>query len=750
MHYLTKNVTCDILFKDEGGEKLMKKIIILLFVFVLFTSFGVIFAEASFVEFRASNLQECGVKLSIDNDHLVIEELPDDECFEYLTAVFYKGSGYKSVKSKTNIDNRTVKFKIPYYSDDDYEVAVFYGNEVLTPFLPYSIVINIDDGEFNFVQSPTYKANYSKYESSPSSKEDMDYYSFYYLSENDGDEQLRNVVKSLISGKVNNYEKAYSIYNWLAENFYYDSNLKDKNTTVPKTMKELLVDKVCDSNEFATLYSTMLRSAGIPSRSVFGIALVNNRNATQPTVHHYWNEVYLDGGWIIVDVSMACSNRYIDGNKIRSPKTSDIYFDSTLDFFSYSHNIVSYEEPAYYEGYDKISVSAKRNGTPKTIEDLGIPKLISVNTSIGKIQLSVEWDIKNCKYDPSKKDAQTFSVNGYVILPSAFAACNSLKQNIVVEMTVNERIPQKAEIVELPQQLVFFQNSKIDSTGLELKVTFDNGDVESVKRTYVLEYDFSKVGKTIVLAKYKTVETSFHVEIVSKTPNEIIIESQPIKTNYFINEKFDPNGLKVVAICDKGLSYEVDDYSIEYDFNSVGNKEVLLTYKGFSAIIKAVVEEIKPIRIELLKIPDERVFYLGSIVDFSGISAQITYSDGTLKTVSDGLTFNYDVSKVGKSNVQVIFSDLSTSFEIEVIEREENSENNTSLEEISKSDVDESIEDTYNSNSNNYNDDEKNNHSLIVEIIAIFFICILLIGFSVATIMKSNELQKITTWIKNK
>ena len=727
----------------------MKKFIISLIVLILMISCCVVFAEASFVEFKASNLQGTGVKLSIDDEYLVIEELPDDECFEYLTAIFYKGSGYKSVKSKTNIENKTVKFKIPYYSDDDYEVAVFYGNEVLTPFLPYSIVINIDGGEVNFVQSPTYKTNYSKYESSPSSKKDMDYYSFYYLSENDGDEQIRNVVKSLIAGKDNNYEKAYAIYNWLAENFYYDSNLKDKNTTLPKTMRELLVDKICDSNEFATLYSTMLRAAGIPSRSVFGIALVNNKNATQPTVHHYWNEVYLDGGWIIVDVSMSCSNRYIDGNKIRSPKTSDIYFDSTLDFFSYSHNIISYEEPAYYEGYDKISVSAKRNGTKKTLDDLGIPKIINVNTSIGKISLSVEWDINNCKYDPSEKDSQTFTINGYIILPSSFAACNSLKQNVSVEVTVNERIPQKAEIVSLPKQLVYFQNSEIDSTGLELKVTFDNGDVESVKRTYVLEYDFSKVGKIVVVARYKTIETSFEVDVVSKTPNEIVVESQPSKVTYFINEKFEPNGLKVIAVCDKGLKYEIKDYSLEYDFSTVGNKEVLLTYKGFSAIISTIVEDIVPIKIELLKIPDVRIYYVGSIVDFSDVSAEITYSDGSVKTVANELTFNYDLSKVGKCNVQVIFNELATSFEIEVIESEDNSENNTSLEEVSKSDFDESIG-TIHNNTSNSNDDGKNNRSLIVEIIAIIIICILLIAFSVATIMKSNELQKITNWIKNK
>ena len=713
----------------------------------------VVFAEAAFVEFKASELQGSGVKLSLKDGYLMIEELPEDESFEYLTAVFYKGSGYKSVKSKSNENTNSVEFKIPYYSDDNYEVAIFNGNDILTPFLPYTIMINIDDGKTTFVKSPTYKSNLSKYQSSPSDKTDMEYYSFYYLSEQEGDEQVRNIVKSLISGKDNNYEKTYSIYNWLAENFYYDSVLKDKNTTTPKTMKQLLVDKVCDSYEFSSLFSFMLRASGIPCRTVFGIALVNNKDALQPTVHHYWNEVYVDGTWMIVDVSMACSNRFLDGNKIRSPKTSDIYFDSTMEFFSYSHNIISYEEPAYYEGYEKPMVVAKKNGTKKDADSLGLPKTVTVNTSIGDLILEAKWNLENCNYDPNDKGSQTFTVNGYVTLPSTFAACNSLKQNISVSVTVNERVPVKAELVSLPNNLAFFQNSEIDPTGLELKVTFDNGDVEPVKRTYTLEYDFSEVGKASVKAKYKSVDVSFEVDVVSKTPNEILVEKKPNKTVYFLNENFDSNGLKLVALCDKGMSYEITDFTSEYDFSVQGNREVLLTYKGFSAIITVLVEQAKPTDIKLLTLPKELIIYRDSSIDLSNVTAEITYNDGSVKIVSNELVFDYDLSKVGKSNVVVKYADLSTSFEIEVLERQDNS--SSSGNDNSFVNNDESVNDvsdnTIGNTDNKDNKDNKdNNKSIVIEIVAVSIISILLIVLAFFTILRSNEIHNISEWIKNK
>jgi len=222
---------------------------------------------------------------------------------------------------------------------------------------------------------------------------------------------------------------------------------------------------------------------------------------------------------------------------------------------------------------------------------------------------------------------------------------------------------------------------------------------------------------------------------------------------YFLNENFDSNGLKLVALCDKGMSYEITDFTSEYDFSVQGNREVLLTYKGFSAIITVLVEQAKPTDIKLLTLPKELIIYRDSSIDLSNVTAEITYNDGSVKIVSNELVFDYDLSKVGKSNVVVKYADLSTSFEIEVLERQDNS--SSSGNDNSFVNNDESVNDvsdnTIGNTDNKDNKDNKdNNKSIVIEIVAVSIISILLIVLAFFTILRSNEIHNISEWIKNK
>lgn len=724
----------------------MKKKLVVLFVFLVALSFCCFHATASGERLIVSNNENEKISLSIDDWNLRIHDLPDNPAFEYMTAVFYKGSGYKSQVDERASSTSDIVFEIPYYSDGTYEVAIFTGNTVLTPFLPYTIELLIEDGVVSFLDSPTLKANKEKFDSSPSGKTAMDYYSFYYLSADEGDEQLRNVAKSLIKDLETDYEKAFAVYDWLTENFYYDGSPSSESDFSDETIKTLIVDKICDSKGFSRVFNSFMRIVGIPSRSVNGIGLVNNRDSVdRPTVPHYWNEIYIDGRWIIVDVSMGCPNVYLDGIKNRFPKSSNIYFDPTVEFFSYSHSTVSYEKPAYYEGYNKMELDGLMNGSKKTVEGLGLPLKATINTSIGDYVLDVEWDLKNCDYDPKNKDSQTFEIIGNVRLPSIFAACNSLNQKVKITVTVNERVPVKAEIKNLPNNLAFFVGGKLDTAGLELKVTFDNGDIESVKRTYKLEYDSSKIGEIVVEAKYKTVSTSFVAYVVSKEPLELKVSKKPNKIAYLVNSEFNPEGLELIAVCDRGLSFVVEDYEIEYDFGSSGEQEVVFTFDDLKASLTVMVEDVSPVEMNIISLPAELVFYRDSIPVFDGITVEITYNDGSKKVLSDGLNYSYDFSSIGKTLVKLFYGDLVQEFEVDVIEKIIPDE---SVSDVSGS---ESVDTSENSQSDtSVSENENVKKASIIEIIGIIIVCALLIVLAVFAIIKSNDIHDLKKWIKNK
>lgn len=723
---------------------LLKKCVFLL-TFIFAVCLGSFWTSASSGELKASYLSNENVNLSLENGYLVISELPENEVFDNMTAVFYKGSGYKADKASKNIETNTVKFQIPYYSNGEYEVSVFCGTDILTPFLPYTVTISINNGSYSFVESPTYSSNLNKFNSSPNNKNDMDFYSFYYLSTDEGAEEVRNIVKSLTGGLNSDYEKAYAIFNWLAENFYYNIDIKSEDDFSNSSPKTLLIEKICDSKDFASLFSFLLRAVGIPARSVYGIGLINNRDVLKPTIHHYWNEIYIDGRWLFVDVAMSCSNQYLDGVKVRNPKTNSIYFDSTLEFFSFSHSIVSYEKPIYYEGYDKVHIAEKPNGTKKTIDALDLPKVITVNSNIGSYILPVEWDLASSEYDPNIKVEQSFKVEGYVTLPGIFAACNSLKQKVVVDITVKARYPISAEISSLAKKLAFFEGSKIDTDGLELKVTFDNGDIETIKKQYDIEYDFSDVGESTVYVSYKNIKVSYKVNVVSRKPLELVVKNEPNKKVYFVDSKFETDGIVLLAKCEYDLSYDIIDYKVEYDFSEAGMKEVLLTYDGLSVIINVTVENVKPIKIVLVTEAENKIFYKDSSPIFSGVTAEVTFNDNSKKTVSNELSYSYDVSKVGKSVVTVYYGDVSTTFEIDVIENilDSSREESNMLDDFSGShESSDSIFEVSNGN--------ENGKSYVIEIVGISIVSVLLIVLSTFAIMRSKDMRRIHDWLKLK
>jgi hypothetical protein len=72
-------------------------------------------------------------------------------------------------------------------------------------------------------------------------------------------------------------------------------------TAQPLSLFDLLKGKKGDCTEYALLFTTLARSAGIPTREVTGLLYMgDDQKAFGP---HAWNEVVLDGHWVPVDAS---------------------------------------------------------------------------------------------------------------------------------------------------------------------------------------------------------------------------------------------------------------------------------------------------------------------------------------------------------------------------------------------------------------------------------------------------------------
>ncbi|MFC5468480.1 transglutaminase-like domain-containing protein [Cohnella suwonensis] len=102
----------------------------------------------------------------------------------------------------------------------------------------------------------------------------------------------------LVKGAKTNEQKAKAIHAFLIGAIKYDNELAKSVTSeyIPDIDGTLASGKaICYG--YASLYAAMLRSQGIPAKLVMG-------TTSYVKGYHAWNEVYLNGKWVVVDATV--------------------------------------------------------------------------------------------------------------------------------------------------------------------------------------------------------------------------------------------------------------------------------------------------------------------------------------------------------------------------------------------------------------------------------------------------------------
>ncbi|BBH19488.1 hypothetical protein Back11_08330 [Paenibacillus baekrokdamisoli] len=89
------------------------------------------------------------------------------------------------------------------------------------------------------------------------------------------------------------------------------------------------------------------------------------------------------------------------------------------------------------------TIAGMANGTAKTVAALGLPATVEVVTDTGNVNANVTWDLEASSYDPAIKTAQTFTVEGTVVLPEGVANPNSVALTTSISISVNAEADQE-------------------------------------------------------------------------------------------------------------------------------------------------------------------------------------------------------------------------------------------------------------------------------------------------------------------
>ena len=172
---------------------------------------------------------------------------------------------------------------------------------------------------------------------------------------------VKTVSNEVVKGASTNYEKLLKIYEYVAENFYYDDvafRTSSKQYVDPyKNLYNMRNKKKSANSEdgkaattcvgYSAAICALARAQGIPTRIVNGhhISLNGteyNNWSTEENItklDHWWNECYVDRRWITVDATPGNSNKW-DRNTntwTYTGLTNYIYFDPTPEQLATSH-----------------------------------------------------------------------------------------------------------------------------------------------------------------------------------------------------------------------------------------------------------------------------------------------------------------------------------------------------------------------------------------------------------------------------
>ncbi|MDP4096382.1 transglutaminase-like domain-containing protein [Paenibacillus sp. P96] len=111
-------------------------------------------------------------------------------------------------------------------------------------------------------------------------------------------DKAAQLAKKLTRSAQSDEEKVQAVHEYIVSTIRYDKALASGDLTdyLPDINRTLAGQKgMC--YDYASLFASMLRSIDIPTKLVMG-------TSEYVDVYHAWNEVYLNGRWVIVDTTV--------------------------------------------------------------------------------------------------------------------------------------------------------------------------------------------------------------------------------------------------------------------------------------------------------------------------------------------------------------------------------------------------------------------------------------------------------------
>ena len=351
---------------------------------------------------------------------------------------------------------------------------------------------------------------------------------------------------------------------------------------------------------------------------------------------------YMNGTFEDIDITENMLSGY-DMSSVGEQTVTVTYRNKTL---TYDINVVQRPNAV---GVSLVSGPAKTEFVRGTkLDYLGAEAKISYD----------DGTYENVNLTPSNTTGADIKKSGTYIVTYTY-------ESYTVNFTVKV-VPLKItgiEVKSLPTKTTYIEGQSIDTDGLNIILTRNDGSSESIK-DYKLDYE-NKAGNQTVTVTYNEYTTTFDVTFTERELLSLSVTEQPTKTSYFSDEKFDRTGMIVTASYNNGLKEEVTDYKISEITDESGTQIIEISYGGKTTYVAVEVIGKSVESISVTKAPLKSSYVIGSDFDTTGMELTAYYNDGTSKVVTD-----YYVSSLpntlGEGTVKVSYGGKSTTINVTI------------------------------------------------------------------------------------
>lgn len=288
-------------------------------------------------------------KISIEvHENEMKVTVPQSSEFSYIIVTFMDSQGNAPHAARpAKVSEGTVIYEIADRRDGVYYIQLYRNENAQGTFTGViggmeSIAVLMENGSAKIIPSLVYDSSVKKFSAQAVSADALCYYLKPSSNVQSSDPDIVKQALSVTEGKTAAYDKLVAVHDWVASNIYYDYDALKAGSGWPVDASGTLKTKRTVCEGYANLATAMLRANGIPAKTIIGYALYDDEdswnlsNMYGDRANHAWTEAFVNGRWILMDVTWDSDNIYENG-EYQTAEALHTYFDSTLEFFSYTH-----------------------------------------------------------------------------------------------------------------------------------------------------------------------------------------------------------------------------------------------------------------------------------------------------------------------------------------------------------------------------------------------------------------------------